>query len=82
MIEETLQKRTINPHEEATLNAGKFDVNTHTPKIVLKLDYPDSIKNLVTWREELIGSAEQCVKVFKILNESNLLVYARLVKQP
>ena len=60
----------------------KFDVNTDTPKVYLKLDYPDCVKNLVSWREELIGSADKCVKVFKILNKSNFLVYARIVKLP
>ena len=81
MFEVTLEKRVIEPHEEVTMNAGSFNVNNFTQNIILKLDYPDAIRNLVTWKEELVDSAGQKVKVFKIINNSNFLVYARVVKQ-
>jgi hypothetical protein len=81
MPEEVLEKRIINPHEQATLSAGEFDTKTRTPKIVLQLNYPQSVKNLVSCREELAGTEPHCSKIFTIHNQSNFLVYARLVKQ-
>ena len=69
MPEEILQKRTINPHEKAFLS-------TDNPEVILKLDYPLSVKHLVTTQEELCGYT----KVFTIHNQSNLLVYAQMVK--
>ncbi|MFQ5602656.1 MAG: hypothetical protein ACE5HS_05255 [bacterium] len=81
MAEEIIAKRIIRPHEEATLNAGEFDVKTSTPAVNLKLDFPQSVQNLITWKEEVVGSEEHCTKIFKIHNRSNFLVYAKLIKQ-
>ena len=70
MPEEILQKRTINPHEKAFLS-------TDNPEVFLKLDYPASVEHLVTTLEELHGYT----KIFTIHNQSNLLVYAQMVKR-
>lgn len=80
MSEVVLEKRTINPREEATLNAGQIDAEIRTPIVILQLDYPESIKHLVTYTEELHGQGEHRSKVFKVHNQSNFLVYAQLVK--
>ena len=69
MQEEILQKRTIKPNE-------KMSLSTDNPDVILKLDYPPSVKYLITIQEELCGYT----KIFTVHNQSNVLVYAQMVK--
>ena len=77
--EKILKEVTLDPKGETVLSAP-YDLETHLPRVVLRVSIPKHVRRQVEIKEELIGKPGNCLQTFRVKNGSAWPAFLTLVE--